>query len=49
MCGRVIVDYDENMGVAKGTELAGWLTERPAGYQPSWNLKPTQPIPVAFH
>ncbi|MFD5600809.1 SOS response-associated peptidase [Leucobacter sp. NPDC058333] len=48
MCGRVIVDYDENMDVAGNTELAGWMTQRPEGYQASWNLKPTQDIPVAF-
>lgn len=48
MCGRVIVDYDENMAVASGTELAEWMQARPAGYEPSWNLKPTQPIPAAF-
>lgn len=48
MCGRVIVDYDEEMAVASGTELAAWMQQRPAGYEPSWNLKPTQPIPAAF-
>jgi len=48
MCGRVIVDYDENMDVASGSELADWLTGRPSGYEPSWNLKPTQQIPVAL-
>lgn len=48
MCGRVIVDYDENMNVASGKELAEWLTARPTGYEPSWNLKPTQQIPVAL-
>ena len=48
MCGRVLVDYDENMDVAKGTELAAWMRQRPDGYQPSWNLKPTQDIPVAL-
>ena len=48
MCGRVIVDYDENMDVASNTELAQWLTQRPEGYEPNWNLKPTQQIPIAF-
>lgn len=48
MCGRIIVDYDENMDVASGSELAAWMTERPYGYEPSWNLKPTQDIPVAL-
>jgi putative SOS response-associated peptidase YedK len=48
MCGRVIVDYDENMDVAGGTELAEWLTARPEGYEPSWNLPPTRDIPVAL-
>lgn len=48
MCGRVIVDYDEMMPVASGTELAEWITERPAGAASSWNLAPTQRIPIAF-
>lgn len=48
MCGRVIVDYDENMDVAKGTELSAWMRQQPDGNQPSWNLKPTQDIPVAL-
>ncbi|WP_336652354.1 MULTISPECIES: SOS response-associated peptidase [unclassified Leucobacter] len=48
MCGRVIVDYDENMDVAGGSELAKWLMARPTGYEPSWNVKPTQQIPVAL-
>lgn len=48
MCGRVIVDYDENMDVAGNGELSAWLQERPEGYEPSWNLKPTQQIPVAL-
>ncbi|UOQ57257.1 SOS response-associated peptidase [Leucobacter allii] len=42
------MDYDENMNVAGGRELARWLTGRPAGYEPSWNVKPTQPLPIAF-
>ncbi|WP_336652680.1 MULTISPECIES: SOS response-associated peptidase [unclassified Leucobacter] len=48
MCGRVIVDYDENMDVAGGGEIAAWMQQRPDGYAPSWNLKPTQDIPVAL-
>ncbi len=48
MCGRVIVDYDENMDVASGSQLADWMQHRPAEYAPSWNVKPTQRIPVAF-
>ncbi|PRI10646.1 SOS response-associated peptidase [Leucobacter massiliensis] len=48
MCGRVIVDYDENLGVAEGGALSEWMVGRPDGYAPSWDLKPTQPIPVAF-
>lgn len=48
MCGRVIVDYDENMNVAGNAELAHWVSERPEGYEPNWNLKPTQQIPIAF-
>lgn len=42
------VDYDENMAVASYTEPAEWMQARPAGYEPSWNLKLTQPIPAAF-
>lgn len=48
MCGRIIVDYDENMDVAGGGELSQWLTGRPDGYQASWNVKPTQRIPIAL-
>lgn len=48
MCGRAVVDYDENMDVASGSQLAQWMQQRPDGYAPTWNLKPTQPIPVAF-
>ncbi|MFA5607990.1 MAG: SOS response-associated peptidase [Leucobacter sp.] len=48
MCGRVVVDYDENMDVASGPELAAWMQQTPAGYEPSWNLKPTQDIPIAL-
>lgn len=48
MCGRVIVDYDENMDVAAGPELAAWMQRSPDGYAPTWNLKPTQDIPVAL-
>ncbi|MBU3995723.1 MAG: SOS response-associated peptidase [Actinobacteria bacterium] len=48
MCGRVIVDYDEMMPVASGTQLADWLAEKPDGAVSSWNLKPTQHIPVAL-
>ena len=48
MCGRIIVDYDETMDVAGNTELAEWMTERPDGAVSSWNLKPTQSMPVAL-
>lgn len=48
MCGRVIVDYEENMPVSGDTELAAWMRERPDGAESSWNLKPTQQIPVAL-
>ena len=47
MCGRVIVDYDEMMPVAADSELAKWITERPA-VESSWNIKPTQQIPLAL-
>ena len=48
MCGRVIVDYDENMDVASGTELSAWMQQRPEGYEATWNLKPTQDLPIAL-
>lgn len=48
MCGRVIVDYDEMMPVASGAELAEWITGRPPGATSSWNIAPTQSIPVAY-
>ena len=48
MCGRVIVDYDEMIPVASGSELAQWITDSPEGAVSSWNVKPTQSIPVAL-
>lgn len=48
MCGRVVVDYDENMGGAAWQDIAQWIGHLPEGYSPSWNIKPTEKIPVAF-
>ena len=48
MCGRVIVDYDEMIPVASDSELAEWITGVPDGAASSWNVKPTQPVPVAL-
>lgn len=48
MCGRVIVDYEENMSVAAGSELAEWVLGVPDGAKSSWNVKPTEQIPVAL-
>lgn len=48
MCGRVIVDYDEMMSVAGDTALADWITGAPAPTPSSWNIAPTQHLPVAF-
>ena len=48
MCGRVIVDYDENMPVAGDTELGEWMRSVPEGMVSSWNVKPTQQIPAAL-
>ena len=48
MCGRVIVDYDELIPAATDTALADWVTAAPAGAASSWNLKPTQALPVAY-
>lgn len=42
------MNYDEVMGVAGDTALAEWITQPPAGASSSWNLKPTQNLPVAF-
>lgn len=49
MCGRIIVDHEENMSVASGSELAYWISGRaPDGAKSSWNLAPTQAVPVAL-
>ncbi len=48
MCGRVIVDYDEMIPVASDSELAEWVSGTPIGAASSWNVKPTQPVPVAL-
>lgn len=48
MCGRIVVDYEEMMSVADATELSEWITHAPAGAASSWNIAPTQNIPVAF-
>ena len=48
MCGRVIVDYEELVPAAAGTQLGAWITAPPAGATSSFNLKPTQQFPVAF-
>ncbi len=48
MCGRVIVEYEEMIPAAADTELAAWITGAPAGAASSWNVKPTQQIPVAY-
>lgn len=47
MCGRVVVDYEEMIPAAADTELGEWMRARPAGTQSSWNLKPTEGLPVA--
>ena len=43
-----MVDYDEMIPAAADTELAAWITGKPTGAESSWNLKPTQQIPVAY-
>lgn len=49
MCGRVVVDYEESLKGFSDTEFVQWLSGGlPEGYEPSWNIKPTQSIPVAF-
>ncbi|UBH06767.1 DUF159 family protein [Leucobacter sp. Psy1] len=48
MCGRVIVDYEENMDVAADSALAEWVLGVPDGARSSWNVKPTEAIPIAL-
>lgn len=48
MCGRIVINYEENLAVASGSELADWMRETPEGAVSSWNVKPTQQIPVAL-
>lgn len=48
MCGRIIVDYEEMMGVAGDTALASWMTGAPTAAVSTWNLAPTGQVPVAF-
>lgn len=48
MFGRVLIDYDENLDVAGNGAVADWLQDRPDGYHPSLNLKPTQQVPHAL-
>ncbi|WP_083879125.1 SOS response-associated peptidase [Leucobacter salsicius] len=47
MCGRVFVDYEEIMSVAGGSALASWIKSAPTGAHSSWNIAPTQQIPIA--
>lgn len=42
------MDYEENMAVAAGHEFASWVQQRPDNYALSWNLKPTQHLPVTL-
>lgn len=50
MCGRIIVDYDENLDAAADLDLGlvAWMRETPAGAVSSWNLAPTEQIPVVL-
>lgn len=48
MCGRVIVDYEEMMSVAGDTWLADWISDGPTAEHSSWNIAPTQDIPIVF-
>lgn len=48
MCGRVIVNWEENIGGATNLALHEWMTEKPEGVESSWNVKPTQKLPVAL-
>ncbi|MFV0433050.1 MAG: SOS response-associated peptidase [Leucobacter sp.] len=44
----MIVDYEENIGGATDMEISSWMKELPAEYEPTWNLKPTQNLPIVF-
>lgn len=48
MCGRIVVDYDEMLPVAANSELADWMRDQPEGTASSWNVSPTEQIPVVF-
>lgn len=48
MCGRVVVDYEEVIPGAADTALASWITVQPAGAESTFNLKPTEQLPIAF-
>lgn len=48
MCGRVIADYDELIQHASGTVLEPWMVRKPAEAVSSWNIKPTQQLPIVF-
>lgn len=48
MCGRVVVDYDEASRGASASEIAAWLASFPDDAKSSWNIAPTQNIPIAY-
>lgn len=48
MCGRVIVDYEENMRVPSSLDIAKWMSSIPEGAISSWNIPPTEPVPVVL-
>lgn len=48
MCGRVFADYDQLVHAASGTVLEPWMHTKPAEAVSSWNIKPTQQLPVIF-
>lgn len=48
MCGRVLINYDELMVAAGDSGLATWVRARPRGAESSWNVTPTQQIPIVL-
>lgn len=48
MCGRVIVGYEELVEAAEDGPLHDWVRDVPAGAVSSYNVKPTQHLPIAF-
>jgi len=52
MCGRFAMNGDVNEAIndwiAEGNSFADWSVAKWLDWQPSWNIKPTQQIPILF-